>query len=1000
MRKSSFLKNPTPYRFAIMLVVMLCIPLLHGTASLLAQQQGTQSNNQKKVTGTIKDEQGMPLPGVSVLVDETTVGVITNTNGNYSITLPAGKTVLIFSFIGYQTQRVSVEGKNVINLELKQSTEELEEVVVVGYGTQRRKDLTGSVSSVSAKDFNSNVSTPEQLINGKIAGVQIMSNSGSPTAGSTIRIRGGASLNASNDPLIVIDGMPLENGGISGNASNFLSLLNPNDIENISVLKDASATAIYGSRASNGVMMITTKKGNKDKLKINFNSTFGVQNKTRVADMLSPQQFRDLINEIGSDAQKALLGETSTNWNDVVYQSAMSTDNNISISGGLFKSVPFRASLGYLNQDGILKTDNLERMSGSLVVSPSFFDDHLKFNFNLKGSINNNSFANTTAVWTAAAFNPTKPVYSGNTDFGGYYESIDNAGVPVVRANLNPLGLLEQEEHKSTVRRTIGNVDMDYIFHFLPELKAHVALGYDYAKGEGTNYIPETAAITYTIGGRKNEYSQTKSNKLVTAYLNYAKILDAIKSSIDVTAGYDYQNWYAQSPEFVDKNVAGDVQSISAADEQRHVLISYYSRLNYTLDNKYLFTATVRRDGTSRFNPQNRWGIFPSLALAWKVKEENFLKDSRTISDLKLRLGYGVTGQQEGIGNYSYLPVYSLGNEFAQYRFGQTYYNTYRPSVYVADLKWETTDAYNIGLDYGFLDNRITGSIDYYFRKTKDLLATVSVAAGTNFGSSATTNVGNINSNGFEFSLNATPVKTKDFNWEIGFNGTYQHVVITNLSLIKDASSPGSFTGPLAGSSRGIQILTEGYAPYMFYVYKQIYDTNGKPIEGMYADLDGNGVVNDKDFYRYHSPMPDFLLGFNTQFSYKKWTAGFTMRASIGNYVYNNMKANQGSLETMQYNAYELINLSTDFLKTGFTMRQYYSDYFVENASFLKMDNISVGYNIGKIAKDVNLRIGALIQNVFTITKYTGVDPEISNGFDSQFYPRPRTISLNLNLDF
>jgi len=998
MRKTSYLGKLRPFRMALVMMALFCAPVFTGMTSLSAQQQSVQTN-QKRISGTVKDEQGIPLPGVNIKVQGSSLGTITDMDGKYMITIPGGNVQLEFSFVGYDLQKVAAE-KTVLNITLVPSNKSLDEVVVVGYGTQRKKDLTGSVTSVSAKDFNPGViGSPAELINGKVAGVQIMSNSGSPSAGSTIRIRGGASLNASNDPLIVIDGVPLENGGISGNGSNFLSLLNPNDIENISILKDASSTAIYGSRASNGVLMITTKKGNLDKLKINFNTSFSQQEKTRLADMLSPDQFRNLINEKGSDAQKALMGTASTIWSDQVYQKAMGNDNNISVSGGIAKKVPFRASFGYMNQDGILKTDNVKRMSGSLVVSPSFFQDHLKVNFNLKGSINNNQFANTTAVWTAAAFNPTQPVYSGKPEFGGFYESIDNVGVPVVRANLNPLGLLEQENNKSTVSRSIGNMDLDYKFHFLPELKAHVTLGYDYAHGNGTIYIPESAASNFKTGGRNTEYSQTKSNKLFTAYFNYVKDFEAIKSHLDVTVGHDYQNWLAETPEYIDKNVAGAVQSVSSANYQRHVLLSYYARMNYSFDSKYLLTATVRRDGTSRFNPANRWGTFPSLAFAWKVKEESFLKDVNAISDLKVRLGYGVTGQQEGIGNYSYLPVYVLSNEYAQYRFGDTYYNTYRPSVYVSDLKWETTDAYNAGLDFGFFDNRITGSIDYYTRKTKDLLASVSVAAGSNFGETATTNVGNIESNGVEFSLNVIPVLTKDFKWNIGFNATYQKVLITNLTLVKDAASPGSFTGPSVGA-RGLQILTEGYAPYMFYVYKQVYDKNGKPIEGMYADLNKDGVVNDKDFYRYHSPMPDFLLGFNTQLSYKKWTAACSFRASIGNYVYNNMKANQGSWETLQYNSYELINLSTDYLKTGFTARQYYSDYFVENASFLKMDNISLGYNVGQVLKGVNLRIGALVQNVFTITKYSGVDPEVPSGFDSQFYPRPRTISMNLNLDF
>lgn len=993
MTKSSFLKNLSHYRLLVMIVALVCAPYLISAATL------PPDNNLKKMTGIVKDEQGNTLPGVSITVEGTTAATITDVNGNYTIQMPGGKTTLLFSYIGYEPQRVQTTGKSTINLQLVPTSKNLDELIVVGYGTQKKKDLTGSVTSVSSKDFNANVTSPEQLINGKVAGVQIMTNSGSPTAGTIVRIRGGASLNASNDPLIVIDGIPLENGGISGNGSNFLSLLNPNDIENISILKDASATAIYGSRASNGVMMITTKKGSLGKLKVNISSSLSVQTKTKLADMLSPDQFRNMINETGTAAQKALLGTASTNWSDYVYQQALSNDDNVSVSGAIANKVPIRASIGHLYQDGILKTDNLQRLSASLVISPSFFKDHLKVNLNLKGSINNNRFANQTAVWTAATFNPTLPVYSGNTNFGGYTESIDNAGLPVVRANLNPLGLLEQEQHKSTVSRSIGNLDLDYKFYFLPELKAHVTLGYDYAKGMGTNYIPTTAAITYKTGGTQNEYSQTKTNQLITGYLNYAKSFDALKSNLDITAGYDYQNWFAQNPEFIDKNVAGVVQSITAADAQRHVLVSFYSRLNYTVDSKYLLTATIRRDGTSRFSPANRWGTFPSLALAWRISQEGFLQDSKTISNLKLRLGYGVTGQQEGIGNYSYLPVYSLGNDYAQYRFGDTYYNTYRPAVYVSDLKWETTSAYNGGLDFGFLNNRISGSLDLYTRKTKDLLATVSVPAGANFAETATTNVGNIDSKGVEFSLNAVPVATKKFKLEIGFNATYQHVEITNLSLVKNSASAGTYTGPLTGG-RGLQILTEGYQPYMFYVYKQVYDKTGKPIEGMYADLNKDGVINEKDLYRYHSPMPDFLLGFNTQISYQKWSLGCSLRASIGNYVYNNMKANQGSLETMQYNAFELNNLSTDYLKTGFTTRQYFSDYFVENASFLKMDNINLGYNAGQIIKGINLRIGALVQNVFTITKYSGVDPEIPNGFDNQFYPRPRTYSLNVNLDF
>jgi len=999
MRKTSYFVNLSHFRMAVVIVALLCVPGLPGASFLSAQQQKSQTNTQKRVTGVVKDEVGMPVPGVNIRVIGTSNGTVTNLDGKYSVTVPTDNTQLEFTFIGYDTQR-AIAGKELINIQLQPSDKKLNEVIVVGYGTQRKKDLTGSIASVGSKDFNSGVSgNPADLINGKVAGVQIMSNSGSPSSGSSIRIRGGASLNASNDPLIVIDGVPLESSGIKGNDNNFLSLLNPNDIENISILKDASSTAIYGSRASNGVMMITTKKGNLEKLKFNFSTSFSLQQKTRTADMLTAQQFRDLITEKGTDAQKALLGNTTTNWNDQIFQTAVGNDNNFSVSGGIAQKVPFRASFGYMNQDGILKTDNVKRMSGSFVVTPSFFENHLKVNFNVKGSVNDNKFANNTAIWTAAAFNPTQPIYSGNSNFGGYYETIDNTGLPVVKANLNPLGLLTQENNTSTVKRSISNLDLDYKLHFLPELKAHVTLGYDYAKGSGSVYIPESAASNSKTGGRNSAYSQTRSNKLFTAYLNYVKDFEPIKSRLDLTVGHDYQNWLAETPQYNELNVAGDVQSITAADYQRHVLLSYYARLNYSFDSRYLLTATVRRDGTSRFSTDNRWGTFPSLAFAWRAKEESFLKDFTPLSDLKVRVGYGITGQQEGISNYSYLPVYVLGNEYAQYKFGNTYYNTYRPAAYFSNLKWETTTAYNAGIDFGFFDNRISGSIDFYNRKTKDLLANVPLAAGANFSDAGTTNVGNVKSNGVEFSINAEPVKTKDFTWSVGFNATYQKVEITNLSMVKGTTSIGSFVGPSVGG-RGLQIMTEGYTPYMFYVYKQVYGTNGKPIEGMYADLNKDGVVNDKDLYRYHSPMPDFILGFNSQFSYKKWTAGFTLRASIGNYVYNNMKANQGSLETLQYNSYELNNLSSDYLNTGFTTRQFYSDYFVENASYLKMDNISLGYNVGKIMKGVNLRLGAMVQNVFTITNYSGVDPEVPSGFDSQFYPRPRTISMNLNLDF
>ena len=634
---------------------LLCIALL-GTVSPAFAQEG------KKITGHVVDDTNEPLIGASILVVGTSTGVITDLDGNFNIIVPSGATALQISYVGYETVTVPVPSGNTVNVKMKSDAQMLSDVVVIGYGTQRKSDLTGSVSNVSSKDFNSGlISSPEQLINGKVSGVQIMSNSGSPTAGSTIRIRGGASLNASNDPLIVLDGVPLEAGGISGNTGNFLSLINPSDIESMTILKDASSTAIYGSRASNGVIIITTKKGSNDRMKVSLSTTNSIQTRTKLADMLSHDEFVDVINSRGTDAQRALLGTSNTDWNDQIYQNAFGTDNNVSIAGRLAKNFPVRVSIGYYNQSGLLKTDKAERLTGSVSLSPSFFDDHLKVNVNVKGSVNNNRFAETGAIWAAATYNPTLPVYSGNHAFGGYLEALDNVGAPVTAAVLNPLGYIKQNKSTSKVTRFVGNADVDYRVHFLPDLKFHATLGYDYAEGKGKVYVPAEAMQYYTTGGRDYSYGpQKNTNRLLTTYLNYNKYLDSWKSNIDATVGYDYQFWKSTSPLYSELNTLGAVQSTSAATDQRHALISYYARLNYTFDSRYMLTATVRRDGTSRFNKDNRWGTFPSVALAWRVSEEAFLKDNTVLSNLKLRASYGVTGQQDGIGNYNYLPVLTV----------------------------------------------------------------------------------------------------------------------------------------------------------------------------------------------------------------------------------------------------------------------------------------------------------------------------------------------------
>lgn len=989
------MRNKTLRHRVTAFLCLLCIALSAITSPLSAQDG-------RKVTGHVVDDTNEPLIGASILVVGTSTGVITDLDGNFSIVVPSGATTLQISYVGYETMTVPIPDNNTVNVKMKSDSQVLSDVVVIGYGTTRKSDLTGSVSNVSSKDFNSGlISSPEQLINGKVSGVQIMSNSGSPTAGSTIRIRGGASLNASNDPLIVLDGVPLETGGISGNDGNFLALINPSDIESMTILKDASSTAIYGSRASNGVIIITTKKGSTDRMKVSFTTTNSIQTRTKLNDMLSREEFINVVNTQGSDAQKALLGNANTDWNDKIYHNAFGTDNNLSLSGRLAKNFPIRVSLGYYNQDGLVKTDNAERITGSVSLSPSFFDDHLKLNFNVKGSRNDNRFANSNAIWNAATWNPTIPVYSGNNTFGGYTEATDNVGQLVTGGTVNPLGALKQYKSTSRVSRLVGNFDVDYKMHFLPELKFHATLGYDYAKGQGKIYVPAEAAQYETTHGRNYKYGpQKNTNRLLTTYFNYNKYLDSWKSSIDATVGYDYQYWKSTSPQYSELSTLGEIQSTTAASDERHVLLSYYARLNYTFDSRYMLTATMRRDGTSRFSKDNRWGTFPSVALAWRVSEEAFLKDNAVLSNLKLRASYGVTGQQDGIGNYNYLPVYTASQSGAEAQFGNQYITTYRPEAYVSNLKWETTTAWNAGFDFGFLEDRITGSFDYYTRQTKDLLATVASPAGTNFDKNILTNVGNVDSQGIEVSLNASPIQSKNWNWDVSFNMTWQKMKVKNLSLVEG----GAATNISAGASidgQNVQVLSEGYEPYMFYVYKQLYDAEtGKPIEGAYADLNGDGEINSGDLYRYKSPTPDFIFGFSTSLNYKKWTLSTSLRANVGNYVYNGMAMNTGAWETMSYNSFQLNNVHSSYLETGFQRRQHLSDYYVENGSFLKMDNLSLSYNFGRVCRWLSLNASVMVQNVFCITKYSGVDPEVPSGMDSSFYPRPRTYSLSLGLEF
>lgn len=978
---------------SLLLVALFVI----GCLQLMAQT--------KTIKGEVTDAQnGEALIGATVMVEGEKGGTVTDFDGNFSLQVSSSAKKIKVSYIGYIDKVLSISDN--MKVKLESDSKALADVVVIGYGTARKSDLTGSVATVKSKDFNKGlVSSPEQLINGKVSGVQIMSNSGSASAGSTIRVRGGASLNASNDPLIVLDGVPLEQGGISGNSSNFLSMINPSDIESMTVLKDASSTAIYGSRASNGVIIITTKKGQQGAVKVNFNTTNSLQTRAQMVDMLSRDEFVNVINQFGDANQKSLLGTANTDWNDEVYRTAFGTDNNLSVSGSIDKWLPFRVSVGYYNQSGLVRKDNVERWTGNVVLTPSFFQDHLKLTINAKGTLNNNSFNNGGAVWAAATFNPTIPVYSGNDKYGGYNEALDADGYPVNAGVRNPRGLVDLYDSKSKVSRFIGSMDVDYKVHFLPDLKLHATVGADYAKGDGTVYVPAYAAQSYnkdeSLGGSDYKYGPQKNeNRLLTLYANYAKYFEDIKSNVDLTAGYDYQYWKSTTPLYYTKSAAGTNLSTVKASDYRHVMLSYYGRINYSFDGKYLLTATVRRDASSRFSKDTRWGTFPSVALGWTLTEEPWLKNQKVLSNLKLRASYGVTGQQEGIGNYNYLPVYTYSVTGAEAFINGQYINTYRPEAYVSDLKWETTTSWNFGLDFGFLDGRIGGAIDFYTRKTKDLLASVPTAAGTNFSKTILTNVGNVDSKGIEVSLNATPIQTKDWEWNLSYNFTWQNMKVKNLSLTKGGSQTNVKVGPSIDAYQ-FQVLSEGYEPYMFYVYHQLYDSKtGKPIEGAYADLNNDGEINESDLYRYHSPAPKYIMGLSTSLRYKQLTLGMSFRANIDNYVYNGMGMSTGAWETVSYNNSQLNNLNASFLKTGFKTRQYLSDYYVENASFLKLDNLSLSYNVGKINKWASLTVSAMVQNVFTITGYSGTDPEVPNGMDNSFYPRPRTYSVSLGLQF
>ena len=952
------------------------------------------------LSGTITDPRGETLPGVTVLIDGTGQGTISDIDGVYNLAFEApGTYVITYTYIGFKkiTETVTLaSGQNMKkDLAMEEDALMLETAIVVGYGTVKSKDLTGSITNVGVKDFQTgNVTTPEQLIVGKVSGVQITSNSGMPGAGSRNRIRGGTSLNASNDPLIVIDGVPIDNNGISG-AGNALSLINPDDIENITILKDASAAAIYGSRAANGVIIVTTKKGFSDsKLHIDVSTTESFATVTQTVDVLTADELRDVINTNGTATQQALLGTENTDWQSELYRLGIVTDNDITFYGGV-KNLPYRLNLEYMMEQGVLDRSQLNRMGASLALNPSYFNGKLKTDANGKFFHTDNFFADQGAIGTAITFDPTKPVYDASSVYGGYYEWQNAAGL-ISLAPKNPVGLLNQRDDESNVNRFIGNIKLD--LELTKDLHGVVNGGLDMSRSAGTVVVPEEAASSFSNGGVNNQYEQSKDNRLLEAYLNYKKDVSSIKSKIDFTAGYSYQFWTRKEPAFASLNFAGDtITPAGIPTETENALISFYGRLNYTLNSKYLLTATLRDDGSSRFSPENRWGLFPSVAVAWLVSDEKFMSDSKMY--LKFRAGYGVTGQQDIFNDYPYIANYDSSTSTAQYQFGDVFYYLLRPDGYDPNIKWEETSSYNVGIDFGFGGDKVSGSLDVYKKITEDLLATISIPAGTNFTNQILTNVGSMENMGVEANINIVAINKKDMNLEFGINGTINKNEITNLTKVADPNSPGILVGDIDGGiGNKVQIQAVGYSANTFYLYEQVYDEDGNPIEGEYVDQNNDSIINADDLIQGKSPTPDFYAGFYTSFRYKKWSVGFSLRGEFGKYMYNNISSTRGVYQNIPASSY-MQNLSTNYLETEFQTYQLLSDYYIENASFVRMDNFSVGYDVGKVFNDnASLTVSAIVQNVFVVSPYSGLDPEIATGIDKTIYPRPRIYSISANL--
>ena len=948
---------------------------------------------QIEVKGHVKDAAGEDIIGATVRVEGTQTATVSDFDGNFVLKAKEGAT----SYVGYQN--ATVKAAPTVEVTLVDDETVLQDVVVIGYGSVRKSDATGSVMSVEADQLNKGLATsPADLLQGKTPGVQIVTNSGAPGAGAKIRIRGGSSLSASNDPLIVIDGLPISSTEISG--GDMLNTINPNDIESFSILKDASATAIYGSRASNGVILITTKKGkagSKPRINVDMSGTF--KTVAKKVDVLSADAFREFfMANYGTNADAvAALGNANTNWQDEIYRNTFAEEINASVSGGYVSGnktfkMPYRVSAGFLNNDGNLKTTGMSRTNFGFNLTPTLFDDRLTINLNGKGVFTHNKFADEGAIGSAIQYNPLKSVDS----------KWESNGAPNTMSTLNPVFQLNEQHKSSYVRRFVGNAQFDYKFKFLDGLRANLNLGLDISTTSGWNISDYQSEVSYhnkveNGTGLFEKYTQLRRDQTLEFYLAYAKELKEIYSRFDVLAGYSWQHFYNKT---TNEKVSNDGNNTYLYGDPtlfktESFLISFYGRLNYTLLDRYLLTFTIRDDGTSRFQ-NNKWGVFPSAALAWRISEENFMKSADWLSNLKLRLGWGITGQQNiNQGDYPSIATYHTNQHGSLYMFGNNVIIPITPKGYAPKIKWEETTTYNIGLDFGFLGNRINGSIDVYQRKTKDLLNKVPVASGTNLTNYLLTNVGDMENKGIEGALNVVPIEQKDLRLEIGFNITYNKNKITRLTASDDPSYPGVEDGGISGGvGNKIQIQKVGNPMNSFYVLQQVYDEAGKPLEGVYVDRNHDGQITDDDRYVYYKPDPDVIIGLNTELSYKKWTFSAAFRSFLGNYVYNNVASNTEMKADMWTNNFICNRVSTAPY-SNFQQAQYKSDYYVQNASFLKLDKVTVAYNIAPW-----VRVNFTAQNVFTISKYDGVDPEVANGIDNNMYPRSRNFILGASFNF